>query len=225
MGRLATESLPPIHEYFVVSVLVVLAFAVGYAFMLVDALITFVFTYVYRLCGFCWRQLCKWPLRPVVSWLLKYPFWGRRHSLVMLQRYALSKGYLDSDEWRKVQSLWLKCADRLVKVRYGIEPSDLRGDDWQVLYWTIGFGVPEQARADMMLVASHAMGWAGLSASRIAPVLKNEYFLVFCIFLIVNGLLHHYYVVKRRVDPKISGTLAIRATLRALHQNGQPVEK
>jgi hypothetical protein len=225
IGRLKSAALPHIPEYLIVSVILILMFAIGLAFMLVDALVAFVMTYLYRFSVFCWKQLCRSLIRRIVAQLRKHSFWSRRRWLILVDRYALSKGYELSEGWQKVQSLWRKCARKLVKARYGLDPADLEDSDMEALYWTLGFPIPEETRADMFLVACHAMGWAGLCACSLAPALKNEYFVVFCIFLIVNGLLHDYYLVKRRVDPKISGTLAIRSILKGLRENTEHVAK
>lgn len=220
-GRVATQGIPIVGRYFTMAVVLILTFAVGYAFMLVDAFIQYVFGYWYRIRNFCWRELCRWPLGPLTNRLLKKPFWNRRPWIMTFNRYVISTGYLGSDEWNRLWRLWVVCARRLVKVRYGIDPADLSDRDWEVLYWTLAFTGSEETRGDVLMIAIHAMGWAGLFAIRIVPALKTPYYLIFCIFLIINGLLHDYYVVKRSVEPRASGILTVRAILKALREDAR----
>ena len=99
-------------------------------------------------------------------------------------------------------------------MRYGVNFNDLENDDQAVLYWNLGRMTPEEFRGSVILVACHAAGWAGLVASRIAPTLQTKYYIGFCLFLILNGLLHAYYVIKGKSDLRFAGILPLRALLR-----------
>jgi hypothetical protein len=64
------------------------------------------------------------------------------------------------------------------------------------------------------MIATHATGWSGIAALQIAPALRNKYYICFCLFLILNGLIHDFYVVVRRFNPIAGGYINIRAALR-----------
>ena len=66
----------------------------------------------------------------------------------------------------------------------------------------------------MMMIASHATGWSGLVAARIAPALHNVYYLAFRVIMILSGLLHHYYLEVFHTDPRYTGYMTVRALLR-----------
>lgn len=217
--RIAVQQTFVTNQYVTIAIFVFLAFVVGNAFMLVVMFIQFVFGYLYRFWSFCWKQFCKWPLKPILDWLLKKPSLARHRSLIEFYRYVLDRGYLSPTEWQKLWHCWMVFARRLVSTRYGIKEEELKSGDWEILYWTLGSPTQEETRGDVMMIASHSMGWAGLSASQIAPALGNRYYIALCIFLIFNGLLHDYYLTKRRVDPRISGYTNVRAILREFPEN------
>jgi len=194
-----------------------IAFVIGTGFILVDSFIQYLLGYAYRTKTYIYLRLCRWPLRQITQWMLAKPRW-RTASLSNLYARIANRGAFGFDDWRKYQGCWVTLASRLLKARYGIEPQNIKDDEWAALYSNLGSITPEDARGRMMMVAAHASGWAGILASRIAPVLRNRYYIGFSLFLILNGLLHAYYVAKRRFDPRISGALAIRAVLRELNK-------
>jgi hypothetical protein len=195
------------------GIALLLAFVIGNGFMLVSSFIQYVFGYLIPLKTFIWRQLCKQVLRPFLNWLLTKPRWRRPWISNFNQRVMIT-GFYGSDEWKKLQGCWHLLARRLLKVRYGIEPQDVAEDEWEPLYWTLGSPTREELRGSIMMIASHAVGWSGIAAARIAPTLWNRYYLGFCLFMVLNGLIHDYYVVLRKSDLRIAGYLNIRAVLR-----------
>jgi hypothetical protein len=72
----------------------------------------------------------------------------------------------------------------------------------------------EEFRGSVTVIACHAAGWAGLGATCVAPALRDRYYIAFCLFLVLNGLLHAYYVIRRQFDPRLAGALALRAVIR-----------
>lgn len=192
-----------------------LAFIIGQGFILLITLIQYFFGYAYRLKLFLSRQLCRWPLRQIMRWLLtKKPKWGRVQAfnsfMVRVIQYA-QIGFVPNSESLDCRRV---LAGRLLKVRMGIEPRDLDTAKFEVLYPHLGRPTSEDLRGFMVLIACHATGWAGLVATRFAPALRNRYYIGFCVFLILNGLLHDYYVAMHRIDPRINPGMAIRAVLR-----------
>jgi hypothetical protein len=190
-----------------------LAFVIGSGFLLINTLIQYVFTYLYQLKVFIYLQLCKWPIKQITQWLLKKPRW-QSASLSNFHVRVVTRAAIGFEDWRKFQGCWFVLVRRLLKVRYGIESSELKDDEWSVLYSNLGSITPEDSRGSMMMIAIHACGWAGLVATRLAPVLRNRYYVGFCLLLILNGLMHAYYVVQGRFDPRYAGGLVIRAVLR-----------
>ncbi|SRR6266849_2776327 len=200
-------------RYGIIATIAFLAFVIGSGFILVDAFIQFVLFYVYRLKMSLYRLVCRWPLRQLTQWLLTKPRWrspwlGNLHGLVS------TIGTVGFEEFRAQQGCWHVLARRLLQVRYGINIQDFKDDEWEVLYSNLGTPTAEEWRGSMFLIACHATGWAGLTATRFAPVLRDRYYIGFCLFLILNGLLHAYYVVRRKFDPRIAGHLPIRGILR-----------
>jgi hypothetical protein len=225
-GRLAPtqqafESLALGH-YLKTLVLLTITFAVGYAFLLVDTLISWVLVYVYRSSASAWSLFCLWPLRPSTEWLLmrKMPAWlapWLKPRIARFSKVITAKAFsMPREETRLLGRCWQIFAERLVVARYGVEPDHLDRGSWEVLYWVLGNPVWKETRGLPMMIAIHATGWAGIYAARIAPSLRNRYYLPFCTFLVLNGLIHDYYVVKARVEPEVSGYANLRAVLKAL---------
>jgi hypothetical protein len=202
-----------ISPYLMLIIALFLAFAIGNGFMQLVMFVQYLLGYLYRFWNSLWKQLCKWPLRPLSTWLLKKPRW-RHPVFVKFNRYLVETGYELSGEWKKIQGCWHVLARQLLKTRYGIEPEDVKDDEWEVLYWTLGTPTIEDMRGSLMMIATHATGWSGLAAARIAPALQNRYYLGFCIFLVLTGLLNNYYVVVSRNDPHVAGYINVRALLR-----------
>jgi hypothetical protein len=198
-----------------------LAFVIGSGFLLVNTLIQYVFTYLYQVKVLLYLQLCKWPLKQITQWLLKKPRW-QSATLSNFHVRVATRAAIGFDDWRKFQGCWFVLVRRLLKVRYGIESSELKDDEWSVLYSNLGSITPEDSRGSMMMIAIHACGWAGLVATRLAPALRNRYYVGFCLLLILNGLMHAYYVVQGRFDPRYAGSMAIRAVLREFGKLGPP---
>jgi hypothetical protein len=190
-----------------------MAFVIGSGFILVDTMIQFALGLFYPLKMYFYRELCKWPLRQLAQRMLKKPKWQRPwvHNLCYKTSTIAVMGF---EEWRKFQGCWSVFARSLLKQRFGVEYHDFQGDEWQPLYWNLGSMTPEDFRGSVFIIACHATGWAGLVASRIAPDLREKYYLALCWFLILNGFLHAYYVIQRREDPRMAGNLVVRAILR-----------
>ena len=64
------------------------------------------------------------------------------------------------------------------------------------------------------MIASHATGWCGLVATRLAPALWNKYYLALCALFVLVGLRSDYYVAGRRTDPVAASLGRTRALLK-----------
>jgi hypothetical protein len=88
----------------------------------------------------------------------------------------------------------------------------------------LGIWSPEDLRGSLLVISLEATGWAGLAATRVAPALDTKYYLYFVGLLIVIGLSHDWYIVRRNVDPRISGYTHVLAVARELRRSQQPKE-
>jgi hypothetical protein len=206
------KNFPP-NIYILLFIGLFLAFAIGNGFLLLVSFITYVFGFVYRFLKSLWKQLCRWPLRPLSGWLLAHPKFNRRW-LNYLNRYFFFTGYGESPEWRRIVGCWGTIAEHLLRSRYGIDPQKFKPQDRSALFRVLGTATPEESRGLLSMIATHATGWSGLAAIRIAPALRTKYYVWFCLFLILNGLIHDFYVVIRRFNPIAGGYISIRAALR-----------
>jgi hypothetical protein len=202
-----------IDRYAALAIGSFLAFIVGNGFMLVCSIILWLFGFLYQFKIFVWRRLCKWPVLQITEWLMKKPSW-RGPELAKFHDRIATIAHYGFGNWRGIQGCWLVLARRLLKVRYGVNANELKEEEWAALFPSLGTLAPEDVRGKLYMVASHATGWAGFAATRFAPALRNKYYVVFCLFLILQGFLHDYYVVQRRYDPRAAGLANIRAVLR-----------
>ena len=208
-----------------VTIALFLAYLIGTALMFIPPLIQhYVLEPLYRIWWFLWKQFCKWPLFPIVRWLMGKKRFAPMTEVHDFYKYILDIGFtIRPEEAQNAWSCWLTFARRLLKQRYGINPDDLHQDNqWGALYWILGIWYPEDLRGNLLVICLEATGWAGLAASRVAPALQTKYFLYFVGLLIVIGLLHDLYVVRRNVDPRISSYSHIRAILRELRRLPEP---
>jgi len=218
ISRLVTNSQQGfvLGRYVWFGIALFLAFIGGNIFLLTDSLIQVLFSFVVRFQRFIWKQFCNWPARPFLDWLMRKPGWTKPW-LANLNRYVTFVAYFGSDEWKAVQGCWGVLA-RTLLVRYGVNPKELKDDEWEPLYWNLGALTREDIQGNILLIMCHATGWAGLLASRISPGLRNWYYITFCMFAILNGLIHAYTVAYHLYNPQTAGYMNIRAVLRELRK-------
>jgi hypothetical protein len=221
IGRFA----PQAHQPFAVSnsivsiIAVLLAFIIGNGFMFIPTLIQYFLRYFYMLWWFGWKHFCQWPLKPLVDWLCKKPRFVRMIEVQNLNSYVFDIGFSTRPaEQERVWRCWLTFAQRLLKTRYGIESKDVSDHEWGVLYWMLGESDARDTRGSLLVFTLEATGWAGIAATRLAPAFSTKHFYYFCLFLIVNGLIHDWFVVRRLADPRASGYINVRAVLRELRK-------
>ena len=221
-AKLSTTTNPglTLGRYGTIAMLLFLAFVIGSGFILVDTIAQFLLFYLYRLKMSVFRLLCKWPLQQILQHLVlncKLRWNWLRNEQTRVGAIAAS-GF---QNWLVHVTCWRRFARRLIDQQYGVNPDYFEEAEWQALYSCFGELRPQEVRGSMFLIACHATGWAGLLATRIAPILRNKYYLLFCVFLIFNGLLHAYYVAKRKYDPRFAGLLSIRGLLREFPRDGK----
>jgi hypothetical protein len=100
-----------------------------------------------------------------------------------------------------------------LKSRYDIDLEDV-GDEWEILYWSIGTPSLEDYRGNILVIAIHAAGWSGLAATQLASALWNPFFLNLSFFMIAFGVFHDFIVARTRSHPLSDALVRIRALLR-----------
>ena len=98
---------------------------------------------------------------------------------------------LPSPELRALQQAWGKACVRVLKLKYGIDPPEpMTGEsEWGAWQSVLGLPKAKQYRGLILVNATHATGWAGLAAARIAPVLKVSAYISLCEFFIAYGMI------------------------------------
>jgi hypothetical protein len=126
----------------------------------------------------------------------------------------------DIEEAQSARLAWILAASAVLE-HYGVDTSDQ--------YWTyhthawsgaIGKFHPEEYRGNLLVMTLHAAGWSGLSAWFYAPFLgrAHYFYLAFCGFLIVLGLLHDWELAKSQNDPVQDWLRALRRTVTELKE-------
>ncbi len=200
-------------KYAIGGIALFFAFIIGNAFILAVTLIQRIFGHVYRLLVVVWEELCIWPLFPVMTWLGRKPWFGRRRRLRDFgERVQLTVSQTPIDEGAR--KLWSLLAGRLLREKYAIEPKLLDQEEWDALYWTLGTLRIEDIRGAMTMIVSEATGWCGIAAIRFAPTLRNRYYVALCTLMIVAGLVHDWYVAEGLNNRTFIGFLKTRSLLR-----------
>jgi len=120
---------------------------------------------------------------------------------------------------------WALLARRLLQDQYGIELEDIGQDEWNVLYLTLVTPTMMDVRGNILMIASEAMGWCGLTATLFAHALWNRYYVAFSVLLIAAGLLHDWHMAGNLNNPRFLGFLKIRALLREYRKTPKPHRK
>jgi hypothetical protein len=119
-----------------------------------------------------------------------------------------------SGEVRDTQRAWGEVATQLLERRYGIKVP-YTDFDWSP--WVKVLGIDqiriEDKRGFLFTMAFHATGWGGLLASYLVPGIRIWTFLIFCLFLIVYGLLHDRQVAMSINDDGYQWRLALTYVL------------
>jgi hypothetical protein len=91
-------------------------------------------------------------------------------------------------ELRGAQRAWKRAARHLLQQRYGIEipfnPSESQEGEWQAWSGALGTQDSNPPKGIVFLTAVHAIGWSGIAAAYLAPVLRNRFYLAVALFLV-----------------------------------------
>lgn len=114
---------------------------------------------------------------------------------------------------------WALVARKLLEEQYGIKPETLGQEDWNALYGTLGIPTQRDRRGVVFLIASEAVGWSGIAAMLFAQGLRNRYYFIFSLILIVAGLFHDWWVAEGLKSGQYIGSLKISVLLRELRES------
>ena len=114
-------------------------------------------------------------------------------------------------------------ASNLLETKYAIKREESNAiQNWWILYITLATPTPEEVRGNTFMIATHAAGWSGIVASRLAPTLSNRYYLSFSILMIVTGFFHDFYVARNTINPISLGLANVRGMLREFRKPQKP---
>jgi hypothetical protein len=210
-----------------VVVALILAFVIGNAFCLWVYLIQRSLTSVHQVASWCWTKLMNSILfthHPIQSRFSKL-------KIQVSQKAFFHRAFQKANarrDFRGVVRAWERVTKTLLQ-HYGIPTDEFSDFEWENRgAWVSAFGLwePEDFRGNLLVVGAHATGWSGLAAMHYAPKLHTGYFLAFCWFSIVYGLLHDWSVAQRLATPRITWQIGLRRTMEVLKRTvkDQPKE-
>lgn len=110
----------------------------------------------------------------------------------------------------------------LLESKYAVKQEDTHHiRAWWAFYVTLATPTREETRGRTIMNATHATGWCGLVATRLAPTLGNRYYVSFSLLMIVFGFVHDFYVVRQHHDPVLRNLSNIRGLLRAFEKTSE----
>ena len=208
----------PLGPYFELGIALFLGFAVGNAFMMGVTMIQWLVGRLYALAfffrtRFCPRQLLPWVDRVVAKRLKPGQPPSRRMARFLNCLHNFSPN-IDQDQGDIEVCLEILSA-ALLRERYGITSDEMRRTrNWSVFYVNLWNPTGRESRGYISVIATHATGWSGLIATRVAPRLSNRYYVSFCVLMIAAGLLHDYYLAKNKNNPILRSLTNVRGLLR-----------
>src|SRR5579863_9665388 len=138
-------------RFAIVGVGLFFAFAIGNGFLLLDTFFQYFFGPLYRLKLIVDRALYIWPVQQITRWLAPKPLF-RGVDINHFHHKVVEAAAVGFEDWKRFQGCWHTLARRLLKVRYGIEASEIREEEWPVLFPNIGSLEPEDVRGHMMMI-------------------------------------------------------------------------
>jgi hypothetical protein len=213
-------------QYINLGIALFVAFVIGNGFMMGVSLIQWLIAQLY-LRGFYLRKLCYQKL--VIPRLERFaqnrttvrrslPWW-----FTDVQKHLRYFAYGGNEEEESINGCLGILASNLLETKYAISREDSNHTPaWWIWYVTLAKPTQEETRGQTFMIASHATGWSGLVATRLASTLSNRYYLSFCVLLIVSGLFHDFYVTRYMNNPITRGLANIRGMLREFRKPLQP---
>lgn len=213
-----------------ILIAVFLAFVLGNAFMLWVGIVHRILGVLFRISRFLWRRFCAWPLLPLLNRLVKRlsasrGWWNRRLPWIQdkIFRRVHDAAYALDLLSQGVRKLWAILTLSLYKKHYGID-LNLDQDELNALYLASS-SVPMTKFSDhLLMVVSQALGWSGLTATRLAPSLINRNYIAFNLFLITIGVFYQWRLIRGLNDEYLFGLLRVRALLRELRKGKKLAE-
>jgi len=215
-GRLA--GVLPDNQYVKLGVVLFIAFVIGNCFMMLVFFIRWGWGHLYKFAFALRREFYSRFLLPGcnrrVGELQKAgkpsPFWLTE----VHDRLKYFASEIDQHQ-REINACLGILTTGLLESKYGIKRDDaFHTPNWEVFYFTLATPTREEVRGEPIMTATHATGWAGLVAILLAPALRNRYYLSLSLLMVVSGLIHDFYLVRRINNPIVSRFLNIRGLLR-----------
>lgn len=213
-----------------ILIAVFLAFVLGHAFMLWAGTVHRVLARVFRTGRFLWRWFCARALIPRLNRLVQrlavtHGWWSRRLQWIQtrIARPVYAAAYGDDFASEGMRKLWAILTSKLFK-NNGIDLAVLHQKEWSALYQAAATARANLFSDHLLMVASQALGWSGLTASWFAPRLVNRYYIGFNLFLIVIGMFYQWEVIRSLNNEYFLGLLKVRALLREIREGQNQAE-
>ncbi len=205
------EAAYPFGYFSLLVIALLAAFAIGNGSILFVRLIQKFLGLVYRLRAFCWKALLERKILPSLGRLMQKPGWINKRWFMEFYGFLGMRRSQISHHVNEVQRCWHIAAAALLENSYGIKRSR---DTWSGMWYSVlGKSTAEHARGNLLMVATHAMGWCGIVAAHFAPALRERYYMSFLLLLILCGILHDWWLAKWQNDPILNGLQRTRAVL------------
>ena len=214
-----------------ILIAVFLAFVIGNAFMLWVGVVHRILEFVFRLGRSLWSRLCAWFL-PLLNRLVNRlsaskGWWNRRIPWIQMKivRPAHDAAFGFEHDSIGARRLWAVLTRSLFKNHYSIDlRPDLEQDEWNALYLASSSAQITRFSDHLLMIVSHALGWSGLAAIRLAPSLMNRNYIGFNLFMIAVGMFYQWRVIRGLNDEHLFGLLRVRALLREIRKGKKIAE-
>jgi hypothetical protein len=208
----------PSSPYGNVIIALFVAFAIGNGFMMGVTLIQWLMGRLYEGAFFLRERVYLRVMIPALNWYVKKRVEKKKQLAWWfggVQEHIQYFAYGIEEDERNINGCLGLLAQSLLETKYGVKREDSNSTRaWWIWYVTLARPSREEVRGQILMVATHATGWCGIVATLFASTLKNRYYLSFSILMIVNGLLHDFYLARSIYHPNIRGLANIRGMLR-----------
>jgi hypothetical protein len=209
-------NLAKLSPYLEIVVVLVFAFIIGNLALDTVSLIQISLGYLHRSKGDAKRAVFRKIFLRLSNRMMKRESWRNRPVAAKIHRFCSQQCYEDfgfTDRVARGHQCWRELSRKLLKDKYDVNIDEMQWT-WDFLYWNLGEITIGERRGDLLVMATHAIGWCGLVAAWVAPQLRNRYFISFCCLSLLIGLFHDYYVASRLNNGEALAHARIRALLR-----------
>jgi hypothetical protein len=223
-------------KYPEICIAIFLAFVIGHGLLLWVGFVHRVIGLFHRLGRSFGRRFCIWPLLPMLNYarsrrqgsvratIILWNWLGRLgHSQWMNRVFNHVQTAVNVDvdfDSEGVRKLWAKLARQLFGKQYGIDAIDrLEQKEWNALYEAARSNPVISLGDHMFMIASQALGWGGLAATRFAPQLATRTYFAFSLFFVAIGIMYEWWLIRTANNQTVQGLLRVGALLSELRKN------